>query len=712
MSIAHELRARIPAIYLQRDAQAPQAGMLEALLDVLGEQADVVADDLAQRYGDWFIETCADWVVPYIGDLLGVRPINPVSGGRPLPRAYVANTLAYRRRKGTPAVLEELARDVTGWPAKAVELFTLLATTQHVDHLRPANVRTLSLRDMNGAELTGGPFERSPHTADGRGMPAGRYGITNVGLFLWRLQTFGVARVAARPVTDPPDGRYHLDPMGGQIALYNPPLPEASITSLATERHLPVPLRRRALFDELEALRAGLDAGPLSYFGVDPVVEVFADVGAGLGPIAPEQLTAADLSDPPPDVTTGWRRPEPSLTAAIDPVLGRLAFRAGLVPDAVAVSYVYAAAAAIGAGPYDRGSKRSDTIIRSATFVRAVGSDLPEMPGLTESELPAAALAWNAQPAGTVGVIVVVDDGSYPGDVNLTVPAGSTLLVTAGAWPGIEDELPATPRITRVQLDARRPHVHASITVVGGPGAAPGTPRGEVMIDGLLIEGDVIVADGDLGRLDLAHVTVGPGIGRVHVPATNRDLTLTIDRSIVGPLDIPGEGPLVTVTTSVVDGSAQAAVDVPACVLTLNTVTVFGQTVCRALTANDCLLVGVTTVERTQEGCVRYSYVSDGSRTPRRHHCQPDLGLQAGASEDAAAIEARLTPQLSSSRFGDADYAVLDDRSAEELRRGSSHGSDMGVFAALQRPDRDTNLRIALDEYLRVGLQAAAFHES
>src|SRR5689334_6061940 len=147
---ADDLRDLIPALYLQRDAEAPQRGMLDALLDVLGEAGDVVAADLAQRYDDWFIETCAPWVVPYIGDLLGVRAINPVPGGRSLPRAYVANTLGYRRRKGTPAVLEELAHDVTGWPAKVVELFSLLATTQHLDHLRPKNVRTLSLRDMDG----------------------------------------------------------------------------------------------------------------------------------------------------------------------------------------------------------------------------------------------------------------------------------------------------------------------------------------------------------------------------------------------------------------------------------------------------------------------------------------------------------------------------------------------------------------------------------
>ena len=34
--------------------------------------------------------------------------------------AEVAHTIGYRRRKGTAAVLEQLARDVTGWPAARV----------------------------------------------------------------------------------------------------------------------------------------------------------------------------------------------------------------------------------------------------------------------------------------------------------------------------------------------------------------------------------------------------------------------------------------------------------------------------------------------------------------------------------------------------------------------------------------------------------------
>ncbi len=59
----------LPTIYRQRDAE--QGWPLQALLRVITEQVNVVEDDIAQLYENWFIETCQDWVVPYIGDLIG-----------------------------------------------------------------------------------------------------------------------------------------------------------------------------------------------------------------------------------------------------------------------------------------------------------------------------------------------------------------------------------------------------------------------------------------------------------------------------------------------------------------------------------------------------------------------------------------------------------------------------------------------------------------
>ena len=104
----------LPAVYRQRDTEGNES--LRDLITILGEQAQVLEEEIERLYRNWFIETCDDWVVPYLGDLIGV---SPTSARQLSTRAEVANTLGYRRRKGTLAVVEQLARDVTGLPARA-----------------------------------------------------------------------------------------------------------------------------------------------------------------------------------------------------------------------------------------------------------------------------------------------------------------------------------------------------------------------------------------------------------------------------------------------------------------------------------------------------------------------------------------------------------------------------------------------------------------
>ena len=147
-------------------------------------------------------------------------------------------------------------------------------------------------------------------------------------------------RASARPVSDPADGRFHVDPVGRAVPLVNPGTAEPGIASLAREQHVPTPLRRRALYDELEGLRDGTVSDP-RWFGDDPVIEVFADLGAGPAVVPLAQLTVADLSDPPIPLAAGWPRPAAPLVVAVDPVLGRLSFRADLSPTEVEVTSTY-----------------------------------------------------------------------------------------------------------------------------------------------------------------------------------------------------------------------------------------------------------------------------------------------------------------------------------------------------------------------------------
>ena len=183
----------LPSIYRQRDAELGKP--LEALLGVVAEQVRVIERNIDDLYEDWFIETCDPWVVPYIGDLLSARLLNEDVAGVAMPeRAYVANTISYRRRKGTVSMLEELAADITGWPAKVVEFFELLETTQYINHLRPWNFRTPDIRNENALELLGTPFDSIAHTVEVRHINSGRgcYNIPNIGIFLYRLTAFPV----------------------------------------------------------------------------------------------------------------------------------------------------------------------------------------------------------------------------------------------------------------------------------------------------------------------------------------------------------------------------------------------------------------------------------------------------------------------------------------------------------------------------------------
>ena len=121
-------------------------GPLESLLMLVQEQLAVIAENLDQLYDDQFIETCAPWVIPYIGDLIGYQAVNGIAPAVASPRAEVAHTISFRRRKGTVLVMEQLARDVTGWGAHAVEFFRVLADTQYMNHLRPHNHYAPDLR--------------------------------------------------------------------------------------------------------------------------------------------------------------------------------------------------------------------------------------------------------------------------------------------------------------------------------------------------------------------------------------------------------------------------------------------------------------------------------------------------------------------------------------------------------------------------------------
>ncbi|MBK7952552.1 MAG: hypothetical protein IPK02_00430 [Candidatus Accumulibacter sp.] len=704
---ADTLLALLPAFYRERDAEVN--GPLRALLGVIARQGALVTADIERLYDNAFIETCEDWVVPYIGDLLGVRALYPVSGTAAFgPRALVANTLRLRRRKGTALVLEELAFDTTGWRARAVEFFERVSTTQYMRHLRPHSLRTPDLRQPRPLDRSDGPFGTEAHTADIRALPAGRYNLPNVGLFLWRLQAYPVQRATARAATTRP-GFYTFDPLGVDQPLFNRPRTEADISHLAEPINVPEALHWRDLHAELEARRQALTDGE------DPDDEYFAEAGGGPvlrvwvdGDEVPvEHLVICDLSPIPTVVPEDWRRPPASLTVTarqagrpqmtfpaaggvlvgIDPLRGRLALPSGITASSVEVGYAYGFPGDIGAGPFDRRPGPGDTD-PLATLPDAGDFEVViEIPSTATPTL-ASAFSSPANPADAL---------------NRVVAGKRTLLVlNTDAAEAVTPSLDLPDSHLAIQAaPGRRPVLVGDFTLQGNAST-------RLSLGGLLFDG-ALRLQGPLHAVTLRHCSLVPTKDGIVHSGAGTDLNLSLYRCLSGPINSQLPLAAVVLRDSLIDGdSGSLAVDVDDSPLTVIACTLLGTTAAGRLEASNSLFDGLVSIARRQEGCVRYSYLPSKSTTPRRHRCQPDLVMSDLPAPEAVREAMRVTPAFTSNRFATPAYAQLTRTTAPEIRTGADNGAEMGVWNLLQQPQREANLALALDEYLRFGLEAAA----
>jgi hypothetical protein len=689
----------LPAVHRVRDAD--RGSPLETLLDLIEREVLARQRDHADHlYDNWFIETCEDWVVPYIGDLLGVPGLGGARSGRRAQRGLVANTIAYRRRKGAAAVLEQLAFDVTGWTARAVEFFELLGWNQNLNHLRLDRGGTANVRDAGRAELADTPFDTFAHTADVRHVDVGRgrHNISNVGIFLWRLQSYPLQRTTAAGS----GGRFTFDPLGRDTPLFNRPRAESAIDHLAEELNVEGPLRRRPLRDELRAgvpATADEDDGIERFLGPSgPAFQVFLDGTA----VPPDELSICDLGDP--------ARMATSTAVAVDPVRGRLALRPGdaRVPE---TSWAYGFAGDLGGGPYDRRASvaralaDAEAAVPSTWWQRGVLADKAAGETELDGDLLTALTAYADGDPKPLALIAMMDSRTYAGDpandnsLTITVPPGCRLVVAAGDWPERQD--PTSGLLVRRARDISalkaRPLIAADITVVGGTGTGGADP-GVLVLDGLVIDGTITVAPGALGGLRLAHCTVVPrGGNRLAVDEggetdpKNIALTVELERSICGPIDVGGHIAGLRLVESIVDG------DVSATDLEADRCTLLAGTSVRSVQASESILVGRVVAARRQTGCVRYSWLPLDSKVPRRFRCQPE--------DESGAVR----PEFTSLTHGDPGYGQLGRATPDEIGRGAEDEGEMGVFNFLQNPRRLADLHTQLDQYLRLGLEAGTF---
>jgi hypothetical protein len=145
--------------------------------------------------------------------------------------------------------------------------------------------------------------------------------------------------------------------------------------------------------------------------------------------------------------------------------------------------------------------------------------------------------------------------------------------------------------------------------------------------------------------------------------------------------------------------------------------------------ASESIFTGDVRVDQRQQGCVRFSFVPRGSATPQQYRCQPALetALEKERRKAAAAktgiplppgwetaveneVAQWLVPSFESDRYGRPEFAQLRRTCPVQIRTGAEDGSEMGVFCILKQPQRESNLRLRLDEYLPVGLESGLIY--
>ena len=310
---------------------------------------------------------------------------------------------------------------------------------------------------------------------------------------------------------------------------------------------------------------------------------------------------------------------------------------------------------------------------------------------------------------------MVVDDvESLTANQKIVIPAGSRLIIVAADWPEVDvpNGVPPKQRFKgQLSPEARRPHLHGSISVAGASDKSSGS---ELIVDGLLIEGALTVLVGNLSVLRVNHCTLAPDAGGIIVNASATDpqkqnalLKLSLERTICGPVALPDTVTHLSITDSIVSSGKDsddklAAITAPGAEAELERSTFFGGVTVRSVEASNCIFTGVLEAARRQTGCVRFSFLRLESKAPRRYRCQPEDPAEA----------MRTRPSFTSRSYGDPGYAQLSQRCAVEIRQGADDEAEMGAFHGLFQPQRETNLRIRLDEYLRFGLEAGIIYVS
>jgi hypothetical protein len=720
----------LPAVYRTLDNGTPAApGPLQELLNRVGAQTATVRRSIDRLWENQSIETCDDWVIPYIGDLLATRLVSCLDARA--QRLDVAKTIYYRRRAGTLGVLEELTADIAGRDARAVEFFRRLGRARHQFDPPIGNAYAAA----------------APAWAAGRTYAPGQTVAHGANAYV--CVTGGISAASGGPTgtgTSIPDGTVtwaFVDPVGSLVPAVIEGLAGANSRTpaggFADLRKACAAASSNGAFDEFSHtadLRAGAQslgwynishlgvfvwwlqsfpitaASPVSNGAAAPCF-TFDPSGRQLPLFAPSSRTAASFgedwvspdewqlpvavrnalwNDYPDQLYQaafwvglgggGAPAPQPRTALHIIPERGVFSFVAAPPAGEIVATYHFGFMSEIGAGGFSAALLEPVTLPAAVTTISGAAG------------LPAALSAVTKD-----ATIQITDSLTYPGlTAPLTLP-NATLALTV--------------------TDKQRPMIRwkgggATWTITG--------TGGSLVLEGMWLQGADIVLAGTFETVSLRYVTLDPGssdpagapigtaidgtpLAPVHLWVQASIATLSLARCITGPIRTRNGGAIeqLTATDSIIQAiptpaGGDLALQTDIGTVSLARCTVLGPATVHRMEASACILDGVATAADAQHGCVRFSAIAQGSalHAPYRSVTVPPVG-----------------PIFVSRRFGDphyarlrrlADSAIVSPQAGDTILGGAQNGSEMGAFTGEQVTLKKRGLTIKFEEYAPLGI--------
>lgn len=682
-------------------------GPLRSLLSVMAREGQIVHDDIAQLYDDHFIETCAPWVIPYIGDLVGAREMEDI-GDDQSARQRVALTLALRQRKGTLTALEFAMRAATGWPVMAVEYWDRLATTESLRRVRMEPGGTADLRNPVAHSHVNTALDRTPRSAEfGRiATGHGRWNLPNIGLHFCRQEVLihGTPRQGSpgdlvMPVKGAP-GHYRFGQLGADEPLFQrPEMTAPDMNTRASADRMPMRLTRWMLFDAPARHVAPTSDATAGSFSIAIVTNT------GLTRFAASDILAANLSS---RTASAWHHGRHANKVLVDPELGRFTLPLSVDTNGVQGAYVTwhrGRSHAIG------GHERSDTETPGAD--PDVSALLPATTRLKISQLtPAFSSAIESMNVLSNGVRVTLKSG-----VN-------RMIALPGAFPTIDCEnkqvflifkepelllsglrFVNTQRIiaTNGNKTGDNRVTVEDCTVLGRPLGANGQRKGPRWVFRMqktqhfeirrsIVEGLETRTDTELDIEDSVIWGNAPDVAAIK--RRNSSVTgglVSIRRStVLGRLEVDELGGGSRMDTAVIDVASETEPD-------------------REVGIENSVILATATEDKppielavTNTGCVRYSYIPPGSQVPRRFACVPSL------ADDPLQVAPRFTSQS----IADPGFYQMEFDTVAAVFSGADDGQEMGVGNRLRTTARLNNLARTKEEFLRFGFAAGPCFET